>query len=81
MSYQAIQSNEARDESGSSETSAFLSVKDVAARYSVSVATIWRWTRHNDFPEPVKLGQNVTRWRAADLMTWEQSRGETFSNG
>lgn len=81
MSHQFIQSNETRDGSGSSEVPIFLSVKDVAARYSVSVATIWRWTRNKSFPNPIRLGENVTRWRANDLMIWEQRRGGTYSNG
>ena len=49
----------------------FLTVKQVAARESVSVPTIHRWAREGTFPRPVKLGANCTRWRLADLERWE----------
>lgn len=52
----------------------YLSVKQLAARYSASVPTIWRWARETDFPSPVKLGPNVTRWRLEDVEKWEAGR-------
>ncbi len=56
----------------------YLSVKDVAARYSVSVNSVWRWTaQRDDFPKPVKLGLGCTRWRLFDLEAFESSRGDT----
>lgn len=46
----------------------FLTVEQVAARYSVSTDSIWRWTRLDRFPRPVKLGSGTTRWRLSDLL-------------
>lgn len=43
-----------------------LTVKQVAERFAVSVATIWRLAKSNDIPQPVKIGHSV-RWRASDL--------------
>ncbi|MEQ6916652.1 helix-turn-helix transcriptional regulator [Halomonas aquatica] len=52
----------------------FLTAKQVATRYDVGVATIWRWSRdRDDFPKPMKLGPNCTRWRLADIEAWEAS--------
>jgi prophage regulatory protein len=51
--------------------SPFLTVEQVAQRYSVSKDTIWRWRRERDFPRPVKLGGKTTRWRLCDLEEWE----------
>ena len=51
----------------------FLSVRLVANRYGVSPNTIWRWVREGKFPAPVKLGENCTRWRIADITAWENS--------
>lgn len=45
----------------------WLSDKQVAARYSVSRITVWRWCRNGNLPEPRKLGENTTRWHVADL--------------
>jgi predicted DNA-binding transcriptional regulator AlpA len=54
----------------------FLTARQVSERESISVPTIWRWARENKFPSPVKLGDNCTRWRLADLEAWEAERGE-----
>lgn len=55
----------------------WLTAHRVANRYHVGVATIWRWSRErDDFPAPVKLGDNCTRWRLADLEQWESTRGK-----
>ncbi len=54
----------------------WLAAKQVAERFDVSTATIWRWARETSFPNPVKLGDNCTRWRLADLLEWEAQREE-----
>lgn len=54
----------------------FLTAQQVSKRESVSIGTIWRWAREGKFPAPVKLGDNCTRWRLADLEAWEAERGE-----
>lgn len=52
----------------------YLSVKQLAERYGVSVHTIWRWAKAEKFPQPVKLGIGVTRWLEADVLEWESKR-------
>ncbi len=53
----------------------FLSDHEVAARYGISRAAIWRWVRRNqDFPKPIKLSPGTTRWRLNDLVRFEVSR-------
>lgn len=54
------------------ESVTYLSVKSTATRYDVSVPTIWRWVSQGRFPAPIKLGENTTRWRLADLLEWEK---------
>lgn len=49
----------------------YLSVDDVAARFSVSTDTIWRWTRLGKFPKPVKIGAGTARWWMSDLLAFE----------
>jgi len=36
--------------------------KDKPGRLPVSPATVWRWVADGKFPEPFKLGPNVTVW-------------------
>ena len=49
----------------------FLTVDQVAKRYNVSTDSIWRWKRNGDFPAPVRVGPNCTRWRFSDLIEHE----------
>ena len=54
-------------------TTHWMDVETTANRFGVSRATIWRWVRGGKFPAPVRLGENVTRWRVADVVEWENS--------
>lgn len=51
----------------------FLSVKQLARRWSVGVATIWRWSAMNVIPKPVALGPGTTRWRIREIIAHEAS--------
>jgi len=53
----------------------YLSDRQCAARFGVSRATIWRWTQAGNFPQPVRLSSCCTRWRRADVETWEAALG------
>ena len=56
----------------------YLSVQEVARRYSISIQTVWRHTKGNpDFPKPIKILSGSTRWRLSDIVAYEVSRGET----
>lgn len=52
----------------------FFSVNQIAQRYDVSTASVWRWVRLGKFPKPVKLGPNTTRWREDDIASWEAGK-------
>ncbi|MTD99926.1 AlpA family phage regulatory protein [Paracoccus sp. YIM 132242] len=57
----------------------YLSVKDLAIRFGVSIQTIWVWSGDGPycikgFPKPVKLGPQVVRWKLDDVEAWEASR-------
>jgi len=55
----------------------FLNVCEVAARYNVGRATVWRWcAARDDCPEAVKLGPGVTRWRLSDLIDFESGKSQ-----
>lgn len=53
----------------------YQSVKQIADRYGNHSATIWRWVKIGEFPQPVKLSPGCTRWRLSDVLTWEASKG------
>lgn len=52
----------------------YLSVRDLAQRYGVAPSTVWRWCDRGDYPRPVSLTPGCTRWRMADVLTWERER-------
>lgn len=59
--------------------SPYLNVDQVAERYGVSTDSIWRWKRNGDFPAPVRVGPNCTRWRMADLLEHESQLRACFA--
>jgi predicted DNA-binding transcriptional regulator AlpA len=61
----------------STEDEKYLSVRAVARRYGVSVATIWRWSKEDQsFPKPCILRQGTTRWRLSQLLAFENRSKE-----
>ncbi|MEX3314613.1 helix-turn-helix transcriptional regulator [Sulfitobacter sp. PS-8MA] len=53
----------------------FLSDTQVATRYGVHRSTPWRWAKTDEnFPKPVMLSPGCTRWKLADLETWETAK-------
>jgi len=49
-----------------------LTPKDVATRYSVSLATIYRWVRKGELPA-LRLGKRVLRFSEFDLASYEKT--------
>ncbi|MAA75910.1 MAG: AlpA family transcriptional regulator [Salinisphaeraceae bacterium] len=58
----------------SETTQKFLTVRDVAERYSLGVSTVWQKTGSGEIPSPVQLTARTTRWRLSDLVAWESTR-------
>lgn len=52
----------------------FLSVTQMAERYSVSPDSIWRWTRAGILPAPIKINPQVTRWRLDEVEARDGAR-------
>lgn len=59
------------------EQSTYIPDTAVADRFSVSRATIWRWSQSGKFPKPIKLSPGCTRWRLSDVEAWEAEQGGT----
>jgi predicted DNA-binding transcriptional regulator AlpA len=47
-----------------------LSVMKAWGLIPFSASTMWRLCRSGKFPEPVKVSQGVTGWRAGDVREW-----------
>lgn len=56
-------------------TQVYFQDAQVAARYGVNRASIWRWLKSDkSFPKPVSLSPGCSRWRLEDLEAWERAK-------
>jgi predicted DNA-binding transcriptional regulator AlpA len=46
----------------------------IAAHFGVNRATIWGWVKKNNFPAPVRLSPQMSRWCWSDVLAWEASK-------
>lgn len=54
----------------------WLTIREVAARLSVGVSTLYLWISKGEFPKGVKIGRNSTRWSQRSLESWMASRAQ-----
>ncbi|MBK7901188.1 MAG: AlpA family phage regulatory protein [Betaproteobacteria bacterium] len=54
----------------------FLRQPQVLAFVPISKSTLWRRIQARTFPDPVKLSERVTVWRAEDIRRWIGQQGE-----
>jgi prophage regulatory protein len=59
------------EEAHQAPVEAFLSVRKLAGRWSVSVATVWRWHSLRLIPSPISLGPGTTKWRLTEIEAYE----------
>lgn len=52
----------------------YLSDRDLANRYGVSRATIWRWMQRGRLPPPRKIAENTTRWRLDEVEAADEAQ-------
>jgi predicted DNA-binding transcriptional regulator AlpA len=52
----------------------YVSASQLAERYSVSRATVWRWAANGLLPKPVKLSSSTTRWRLSEIESRDEYR-------
>lgn len=52
----------------------YISAAQLAARYGVSQATIWRWVQRERLPRPVQLSPACTRWVADEIEARDAER-------
>lgn len=50
----------------------FVTDRQLAARYAVSRASIWRWVSSGQLPQPIHLASGTTRWNLEDVERHEQ---------
>lgn len=55
----------------------YLSDHQVAARFDISKATVWRWHDSNPhFPRRIKLSPGTSRWKLSELIGFETKMQE-----
>lgn len=59
---------------------AYISDTQLATRYRVHRATIWRWVKADpSFPRPIVLSPGCTRWKLSQICTWEAMKYDRAS--
>jgi prophage regulatory protein len=62
-------------------TEQYLSDHQVAARFGITKATVWRWHYKNpDFPRRIKLSPGTSRWKLSDLGLFEAKMQEACAS-
>ncbi len=54
----------------------FLRLPQVLSIIPVSRSTWWKWVSEGLAPKPLKLGSNITVWRAEDIAAFLAQAGE-----
>lgn len=54
----------------------FVRVGTLAKVLGIAVVTVWRWTANGKLPQPVKLSERVTAWRAEEVRDWMNAQGK-----
>ena len=49
----------------------FYRINHILELYPMGSATVWRRVKIGTFPKPIKLGENITAWRAEDLAEFD----------
>ena len=52
----------------------YLSDSQVADRYGLHRATVWRWAKKGHLPQPIQLTEGTTRWKLEDIERFEEER-------
>jgi prophage regulatory protein len=47
---------------------------ELCRNLGISPVTLWRWTRREGFPAPIKLGPNSVGWIEAEINEWLAAR-------
>ena len=53
-----------------------LTAQEVCELTTLSRQTLWRHVRAGKFPEPVKFGDRIIRWRASEIERFLDAKGD-----
>jgi predicted DNA-binding transcriptional regulator AlpA len=60
------------------KTETYLTDTQLAGRYGVHRSTPWRWVKNDEnFPKPVRLSPQCSRWKLSEIEAWENARQGT----
>tara|TARA_B110001450_G_scaffold8599_1_gene8620 strand:- start:50 stop:265 length:216 start_codon:yes stop_codon:yes gene_type:complete len=48
----------------------YLKRQELEAKFDISKATIYRWTKAGKFPAAIHLGKNMVRWKSSEIEAW-----------
>ncbi|MFQ2601233.1 helix-turn-helix transcriptional regulator [Aeromonas caviae] len=54
----------------------FVRVDTLARVLGIAVVTVWRWSAKGKMPQPIKLSERCTVWRAEEIRRWMNAQGK-----
>jgi predicted DNA-binding transcriptional regulator AlpA len=54
----------------------YLNVREIAQVVGMSQASIWRWTKREDFPQSYKLSKRCRRWKKDAILDYFNGKGQ-----
>ena len=61
---------------GALPATGFVRLADLRPIIGLSDSSIWRRVKAHTFPQPLKLSERVTVWRAEDIRQWLDEQGQ-----
>ncbi|NWK77219.1 AlpA family transcriptional regulator [Aquitalea sp. LB_tupeE] len=61
---------------GALPATGFVRLADLRQIIPLSDSTIWRRVKNSTFPQPLKLSERVTVWRAEAIRQWLDEQGQ-----
>lgn len=58
------------------EVPALFKMSSLCFHFGVNSATIWRWIREHNFPEPIEVGLKMRYWKTTDVDEWLNSQNK-----
>lgn len=75
-----LEPEEPEEPEAESEERHYVSIRQLAARFSVCEMTIRRWVKSRAFPKPSRLSPGCTRWKISDIENWEAKHAAVSEN-
>jgi len=62
------------DSRTSNQPDELVSLSYLCKRYDITRWAIGQWVQRGEFPQPLRLGRRLLRWKLKEVLAWEETR-------